>query len=239
MGIMVVLWLALYTVVAFTLFWIFFYQLINIYKIDVEKKPIYYKNLIFSHRLLGFLLFGPLAFLFAYPFLQGTPNELGFLIGDTRYFSLWLIGLLLALLLFNRFASQTKTNQEAYPQVRYHTWTYKFFFVNAVTWLVYLLGYEFLFRGLLLFPVSEVIGFWAAVGLNVVLYSIVHAPKGWQEVLGAIPFGIVLCIASHQTGGFWIAFIAHGSQAIINEFFTIRSNPDMAFRTDNHAISQQ
>ena len=81
-------------------------------------------------------------------------------------------------------------------------------------------------------------GLWPAIGLNIVLYSLVHIPKGLHEILGALPFGIILCLAAYDTGSFWIAFIAHGSQAVINEFYAIRFNPAMDFGDQAEALPQ-
>lgn len=80
---------------------------------------------------------------------------------------------------------------------------------NLIGWAIYLLGYEFLFRGVLLFGSLQIMGPIEAVVLNTALYAFAHLPKGNTETIGAIPFGIVLCWATIQTGSIWTAFILH------------------------------
>ena len=234
-----VFWMVFYTIGAFTVFWVFFYQTMRSLDIKIAHHPVRYKNLLFAQRLLGFLLFGPIAGYLAYMLLPHGWSHWGLLVQQFQLSSIWVIGLLLILIPANAFIARTTTNQASYPQVRYQSWTPTFFLLNSLTWLLYLLGYEFLFRGLLLFPVIEVIGLWPAIGLNVVLYAMVHAPKGWREVFGAIPFGIVLCLASYETGNFWVAFVAHGSQAVVNELFSIRANPGMTFSNTTLSVFQR
>lgn len=226
-----VLWLWIYTVGAFTIFWVFGFQLIKSLNIHPADHPVRYKNLLFAQRLLGFTLFGPLAALFAHQLLPVTWDQWGLLLQQPSATLSWIVGLLLIIIPANFFIARSAQNQAAYPQVRYRSWSPGFFLVNALTWVLYLLGYEFLFRGLLLFPLIEVLGLWSSIGLNVTLYAIVHAPKGWREVIGAVPFGIVLCMATYETGSFWAAFTAHGVQAVVNEFFSIQANPRMGFHT--------
>jgi len=40
----------------------------------------------------------------------------------------------------------------------------------------------------------------AAIIINTILYSATHFYKGVQEVIGAIPLGIVLCLLTIDTG---------------------------------------
>lgn len=229
---------ALYTVSAFTFLWMFFYGVQRGLNYDATADIVPYRNLIFVHRALGFMLLGPLAAFLGYIFLSNPWPQTGihFLRPEVTFF--WGFGLVSLLLIFNQFAAKTKVNQQVYPQVRISRWTPSFFVVNAATWLLFLLGYEYLFRGLLFFPAVEIMGLWPAIGLNIVLYSLVHIPKGLHEILGALPFGIILCLAAYDTGSFWIAFIAHGSQAVINEFYAIRYNPAMDFGDQAEVLPQ-
>ena len=72
MSLIAIFWMTIFTIGAFTVFWVFFYQLMRSLSIQVTTKPVYYKNLLFAHRLLGFLLFGPVAGYFAYELLPDT-----------------------------------------------------------------------------------------------------------------------------------------------------------------------
>jgi membrane protease YdiL (CAAX protease family) len=92
-----------------------------------------------------------------------------------------------------------------------------------------LFGYEFLFRGVLLFPLVEAIGLWPAIAVNIAIYSATHIPKGLTETIGAIPLAIVLCLIGVQTGNIWVAVFVHIAMAWTNTLITFKKHPDMHF----------
>ncbi len=104
---------------------------------------------------------------------------------------------------------------------------YKMVRGNLAVWAVYLLGYEFLFRGVLLFPLVVEIGLWPAIAVNIALYKGTHIPYGLKITLGSIPLSIVLCLLSVQTGTIWIAFFVHTTIAWTNSLTALKHNPEM------------
>ena len=68
---------------------------------------------------------------------------------------------------------------------------------------------------------------WPAIALNCILYALAHFYKGPGEILGAIPVGILLCYLTLHTGNIWSAVIIHSTMALSNEWFSIRSHPNM------------
>jgi membrane protease YdiL (CAAX protease family) len=91
------------------------------------------------------------------------------------------------------------------------------------------LGYEFLFRGILLFPLVDALGVWPAVAINTVMYSATHIPKGLDETIGAAFLGVVLCLVTLITGTLWVAIVIHITMALTNSFSSIYHNPEMNF----------
>ena len=100
---------------------------------------------------------------------------------------------------------------------------------NTLGWSAYLLGYEFLFRGILLFPLVDALGVWPAIAINTAMYSATHIPKGMDEAIGAAPLGIVLCLITLMTGTLWVAIIVHILMALANSFSSVYHNPNMKF----------
>jgi membrane protease YdiL (CAAX protease family) len=141
----------------------------------------------------------------------------------------WLAGLAVMLLLVNSYTAGKSKIQEQYPQMRLQHWTGKRFLLSSLGWVLYLLAYEYLFRGLLLFSSYEAFGVWPAIAINVAIYSALHMPKGAGETIGAIPFGILSCLITLETGTILIPVVAHVILAVSMEFFTIKFNPDMHF----------
>ncbi|MDH5598796.1 MAG: CPBP family intramembrane metalloprotease, partial [Cyclobacteriaceae bacterium] len=125
--------------------------------------------------------------------------------------------------------ARSDENLEHYPQIRLSEWTMGTFFIEYSTWALYLLGYEILFRGILLFGSLQFMTPEVAIGLNACIYAIVHIPKGAGESFGAIVLGIVLSYLTLLTGSVWIAFLVHVIMAWSNSFFSFRFQKDMMF----------
>jgi membrane protease YdiL (CAAX protease family) len=75
--------------------------------------------------------------------------------------------------------------------------------------LVFLLCYEFFFRGVLFFTILEWNGLGTAIIITTVLYMLIHIFDTKEEVFGALPFGIILCLFSYFTNSIWAAFLIH------------------------------
>lgn len=127
------------------------------------------------------------------------------------------------------YSSKKEKNMVNYPQIRVREWDRGLVVKNVIGWTLYLVGYEFLFRGILLFPVVDVVGVWPAIAINTAMYSATHIPKGMDEAIGAAPLGIVLCLITLMTGTLWVAIVVHIAMALTNSFGSVRHNKDMKF----------
>ncbi len=186
-------------------------------KWGTENAKVYW---IYFQRLLGFVLYGfvPLVVVL----IAGlTLSSFGVNLKLTRVEILWILGLSLLVIGMNKFASKSPENLAMYPQIRVEKWSSNLLINSAVTWMAYLLAYEFLFRGYLLFSWEKEVGAFLAIAVNVSVYALVHVPKGIKEAIGAIPLGVVLCLLTLKTGSIWIAFVVHVAMALSNEWFSI------------------
>lgn len=177
-------------------------------------------------RLLGILIFGIvplLAILF-----WGTKNMDDFgVIAPVPETYFWTIILSILIITLNYINARTPENLELYPQIREKIWSLQLIILSATSWVGYLLSYEFLFRGFLLFSAMSLLGLWPAIILNTAIYSLVHLPKGVKETIGAIPLGIILCYLTASTGSIWIAVATHIVMAVSNEWLSLRAHPHM------------
>lgn len=84
-------------------------------------------------------------------------------------------------------------------------------FINAYFLLriLFICAYECWFRGYLLTGCIAGFGVPIAILLNVGLYTILHSANGKEEVLGCIPFGLLLCCVCIWFGAVWPAIIIH------------------------------
>jgi membrane protease YdiL (CAAX protease family) len=136
-----------------------------------------------------------------------------------------------AAIAINSLRRRNALDSAMYPHIRLQAWTPRIVILNAITWMIYLLPYEFALRGSLLTNTLSYFDVWPAFIVNAIVYAIAHLPQGKRETLSAFPFGILLCLVTYFTGNFWSAFIIHSALAISNDFFAVRNNPTMHFTT--------
>ncbi|HSK14113.1 MAG TPA: CPBP family intramembrane glutamic endopeptidase [Phnomibacter sp.] len=92
--------------------------------------------------------------------------------------------------------------------------------IYTVVWMAYLLAYEVFIRGFLLPGTlgaailpgegdTNAILLAGAIVANALFYGAIHLPKGRQEALGALVFGLVAAPLTLWAGSVWPVFIAH------------------------------
>lgn len=187
---------------------------------------------IFFTKYFGFLSMGvaPIVIcLICLPAYNLADYGLTFISETTIFSVVWTVGLCVLVVPLAYFSAKKPKNLVNYPQIRAKNWTKKIVFINAFGWAIYLFGYEFLFRGVLLFPLVDSIGVWPAIAVNIALYSATHIPKGLDETIGAIPLGLVLCLLTLASGTIWIAFLVHVAMAWTNSFTALKFHPDINY----------
>ncbi len=211
------------------------FALIFVLSFFILNKPVDHdkiKKIIYS-RFIGALLLGAIPFII----VKLIGNQGNFYITSQYSLNRMIISLIVVvplILFFNHALSQRSSHQRLYPIIRTHDWSVNLYIMNLASWFLYLLAYESLFRGLLLFSSLEIYGVLIAIGINTLLYVIAHIPKGKFETLGAIPLGIAFCIVSIYTGTFVTAFILHFTMAVSNDIFCINRNPDIKLFFHKH-----
>ena len=186
------------------------------------------KPVIFQ-RLAGVFFFGFISLITISFFNHSNFYLFGTGIPDFKTL-IWLMILSTILIPMNYLNSKNPENLSQYPQIRVKEWSAQLLVLSAISWMAYLLAYEFLFRGYFLFSSMALLGVWPAITINTAIYSLVHIPKGKKETLGAIPFGIIISYLTIKTGTFWLAFFAHVILALSNEWFSIAFHPDFHFK---------
>lgn len=184
---------------------------------------------ILFNRGMGFLLMG-VASILVIALVIGKPLADFGIRFDFSGKTLLFTGILMAILVpINILSAGRPANLEQYPQIRNAVWSKTTVAQSAVGWLLYLTGYEIMFRGLLLFGLLD-FGVWPAIAINTCLYSVSHIPKGSAETFGAIPFGAVLCWMTLETGSITTAVVAHLALALSNEWVSLRKHPQMTVK---------
>ncbi len=191
------------------------------HRIDVQIKQV------LLQRAWGFLFLGVLPILIILFVWQESLQKYGLGSSFTALPPWWSYLFIPLILLTGYYTASIPLNLSKYPQIRIKQWTPGILFVSGISWVIFLVGYEFLFRGFVLHASLEVMEPWTAIILNCFLYSLAHFYKGPDEVLGSIPLGILFCYLTLVTGNILCAVIIHSIISLTNEWFSIIANPEL------------
>lgn len=182
-----------------------------------------------AKRMAGVIILGGGSALTVWLFLPFEPADLGLTRAIPLSTWLWVGGASVAIVIGCILTAHKPENFEVYPEMRVPRWGVGPVAANLVSCCLYMFAYEFLFRGFLLFACLAAMPAVVAIAINVLLYALAHVPKGPREALGAIPLGLVLCIATIDTGAIWAAFLIHVIMSQLNDYLAVRANPEMGF----------
>jgi len=183
----------------------------------------------FFRKLTGFLLLGIFPALI---FMSLKPEILSQIDWEFRLSPLtWGITVVLILLIIslNLLAGRQPDVYRKYPQMRFRKWNILRFTANLAGWSLYLIAYEFLFRGIFFTWCFVSYGLWPAIILNSLVYSGVHLNQGKKETIGALFFGVILCLLVWHSGSILPAILLHASLTFSMDISAIWHNPEMDF----------
>lgn len=135
----------------------------------------------------------------------------------------WLTAGVAALVLLPIVALSTRSpaSRARYPEVRMRTWDKAWVKRSAMTWGVYLAGYELLFRGALVLGAAELIGVVGALGVSTALYVLAHLRKDAGETLSCLAMGPLFGWIALD-GGIAPVWALHVAIAVVAEHMAIR-----------------
>lgn len=181
-----------------------------------------------TRKVAGFLIMGIIPGLIYYFFVNQDFGKFGFSL-DHLIKDYPIILLLIVIIVAVLFVNQKVNRQNNSLQIELTEWNLPLFLINAFGWTIYLLGYEFLFRGILLFECYESFGFWPAIAINVAIYSAIHMVNGKDQTIGALIFGGIACYLTLSRGSILIPIIMHISLSVLSDYFSIRYNDKLGF----------
>lgn len=186
--------------------------------------------LVYLQKALGFVLLG------VFPFVllavsEGSVSEAasasGTVFPQGKGVLWWTVIPLALVIAVTALRSGKNIPLDFYPQVRRLRWSRRRIVYNALFWCIYLVGYEYVFRGYLLFPLIPELGVDGVVALNAGLYALAHIYKGPSEAFGAFFLGILFCAIALATGSFVIPLIMHIVMAVGNDMTAVSVHPEM------------
>jgi membrane protease YdiL (CAAX protease family) len=142
--------------------------------------------------------------------LRGRLREYGVGLGDARM-GLRIAGLFLAIMIpLVWIVSGFESFQKMYPECSLVKESWRLFFIYEFFVLLYMIGWEFIWRGYVLFGLKERFGYYAVL-IQTIPFVLLHYGKPQLEMFGAIIAGIALGVLALRTRSFWYCVLTHTS----------------------------
>ncbi len=164
----------------------------------------------YNHRITGTKAYDRMVLYFVIPMIiillvfRDRPSEYGFRIGDWRTGLIWTVIGCIAMAVILYFVARTPVMQRYYAAKAPDNVLY-LLYITAVD----LFGWEFMWRGFLLFGMAAVIGPGPAIFLQAVPFAFMHLGKPELETMSTIFGGAAFGFIAWQSGSFLYPFLIH------------------------------
>ncbi len=160
--------------------------------------------------ITGFVL--PVFFLLV--LFKRKPSEIGLGLGDWKL-ALLLAGIYMPLVVFGTWVLSNGADFQAqYPHLKSAVTDWRFFLVYETLFLFYWMGWEYLWRGFVLFGTAPTFGVYA-IFVQMIPFALLHADKPLIEAFLSILGGLALGALVWRCRSFWIAVPLHAFQMIM------------------------
>ena len=168
----------------------------------------------FIQGITGFVL--PVAALVL--MFDRRPSAVGLGAGDWRL-ALTLAALYIPIVIVGTwFLSASPEFQTQYPHYEPAAYDWTVFLIYEAFFLFYWIGWEYLWRGFLLFGTAPTFGIYAIV-VQTVPFAVLHFDKPLPEAFLSIVGGLALGALVWRCRSFWIAIPIHFAQMLILDFW--------------------
>ena len=141
------------------------------------------------------------------------PRSLGFGLGD-RKLGLTVTAVAYAVMLpVVVVASSWADFRGTYPLDADALRSHEFFWVYELGYMGFFVGWEFFFRGFLLFTLESFLG-PAAIAVQMIPFALLHVGKPLPEALGSIVAGVFLGALAWRTRSIWYGVALHAAVAL-------------------------
>ncbi len=165
----------------------------------------------------GFLGFVLPVLLLRYGFKQ-KPIDMGLGLGDWRFAGFVALLYLPIVLIGTWILSGGSEFQAIYPHYAPASVDWGIFAVYELLFVFYWIGWEYLWRGFVLFGTARVFGVYA-IFVQALPFAILHFEKPAPEALLSIVGGVALGALVWRARSFWIAVPIHAVQMLSLDFF--------------------
>lgn len=116
-----------------------------------------------------------------------------------------------------------------YPEIRTNDFSKSFAVMSSASWLSYLIGFEFFFRGFLINHWQQKYSTADSLAMTTLLYTLVHLPNNWREMLSCIPMGYIFGGMSLNSNNMASPLIMHWVISTTSDIMSAKYNPDIEF----------
>ncbi len=166
-------------------------------------------------------------------FFKEKIKDYGFRIGDWKIGLTFSIVFLFIMIPVIWFISASDVFTQKYPHLSSARDSWNIFIIYELGMLLYMIGWEFLWRGFMLFGLEKKFGFYS-IFIQMIPFVILHNGKPFIETLGAIPGGIALGWLALRTRSFYYCVVVH-----IGVMYSIDLISVIRFRTNEYGIGIQ
>ncbi len=193
------------------------------------------KNLLlfFAKKLMGFILLGVIPGIIYYFIKYPAPVNFGLSLNHLAT-HIPIILILIILIVSTAYLHQKLNPDFTSLEIKDNLYNFQFVALNIFGWVIYLVAYEFLFRGILLFECYYAFGLWPAICINVAFYSAIHMPDGKDQVIGALIFGTVAGYLAITLGTILVPIIMHITLSISTIIFSLRLVKNAEFKNSKY-----
>jgi membrane protease YdiL (CAAX protease family) len=128
------------------------------------------------------------------------------------------------------FASSSTSFAENYPLLSSAKNSWNTFLVYELTLLIYMVAWEFFWRGFMLFGLENKFGYYSVL-IQMVPFVILHNGKPFLETFGAIFGGIALGVLALRTRSVYYCIITH-----IGVMYSIDFISTLRFRANDYGV---
>jgi len=128
------------------------------------------------------------------------------------------------------FFSAEPDFSEKYPHLLSTRNNYKEFFIYELGMMLYMISWEFIWRGFMLFGLKEKFGYYSVM-MQMIPFVILHNGKPAAETFGAIAGGIALGVLALRTNSILYCVITH-----MGIMFTIDLISTLRYRANDYGV---
>jgi len=118
------------------------------------------------------------------------------------------------------YVSSSPEFQAKYPLFAAASKSWWHFALFELSYAIYFIGWEFIYRGFMLFGLEPKLGYYA-VFISTIPFAIMHFGKPQSETLAAVGAGVILGYLALRTRSFWYGWLLHAAIAFTNDLLAI------------------